>query len=310
MKNYFDKFRGLEGEVDQTSDELEQSNEVVLEVNDPSEKSVLRRIVEGEDLKVNLKFIREDELAAKRIERRLERLGYTWVSTSGGTPCSITLVPSNASSEFRVKHFVENNYDDLMDPILDTGKVRGSDVYLFMALVQHKSSAISPEEKNYLNCIVSAVNYEQINLLDSLVGEINQYVGDNNLSVGTARFNDDWGTNDFKVSFSDLERDIQKRTELLLDLLTTDPMLGRSDLKNYGYDLVIEACKSNTGRWYGDHRGPLSHYVLLESLPEVFSLPKDFVAKHVRDTPEDKVIAAGIINRAYRIEADREPLEI
>jgi hypothetical protein len=310
MKNYFDKFKELESEVDEPSDELEQFNEVVLAVNDPSEKSVLRRIVEGEDLKVKIEFPREDELVAKRIERRLKRLGYELYSSAGGRPCSMSFGQSASSSEFRVKHFVANNYDDLMDPILDTGKVRGSDVYLFMALVRNKTSAISAEEKNYLDRAVSAVNYEQINLLDSLVGEINQYVGDNNLSVGTARFNDDWGTNDFKVSFSDLERDIQKRTALLLDLLTTDPMLGRSDLKNYGYDLVKEACKSNTGRWYGNHRGPLSHYILLESLPEVFSLPKDFVDLHVRENPEDKVIAAGIINRAYRVEADREPLEI
>ena len=315
MKDYFDKFKDLEGEeVKQEKSIDETIDKIVLEANDPREKEVLKQIVDGDDIYITKK---SDDAERDRFRKLMYRLGYQFCSScSDGEGFR----KAEWSPEFLVVDYVKKHYDDLIEPIIDAKEVDQEENYLIMSLVKNKEGKITEEEKTYIAKAIDKKNARisrdtfTIKLWKEVVEDRNEFVEKSDLELEIAKYDPTYGDTDFNVSFEDIDNDGKHRADLLLDLLLKDPLRGRSSLNDECYQLVIAAC-SHYGRWYNLRRNPLVHYYALKEYPKDMKLPRKFV-EGLFDTkrkyaPEvSKVLLSGVIDRAFRIENQSAELEI
>ncbi len=338
--DFFEKFKDIKTE-EKIEENLEK--EVAIGMKDLPAKSILKRIIKGDEFTIILESKnREDSINNDptksykpeliKFEKTLRRIGYTggWAHLSD-KESEFVYRPASFYPENLIVKFAQDNYDKLMEGIFEREKSsQMQDAYLFMALVKNKKEPLTGEEKQHFHKI-----WEKLKLPGPRYALTKTLIdGINNFNKEKKIFSIDFEykniilseANDHRIYFDRLEEDVEKRTKAILELIETDP-LGLDDccaceLTNSGqfvedgWFAILNGATKHHGRWYCLARDPIVHYFVLENLNPKFGMPREYVKEQIAnitskdDQKRSPAKLAGIINRAYRIENERKPLEL
>lgn len=338
--DFFEKFKDIKGE-EKVEKGLEKK--VALTMKDLPAHNILQRIIKGDEFVIVLESknreecIDNDPTKRKRpelvkLEQTLRRLGYTggYAHTSR-EQTELVYSPAPFYSENLIVKFAQDNHDKLMEGIFQREKSSPmQDAYLFMALLKNKKEPLTTEEKLYFHKIWEKLELTgpKYALTKTLIDGINKF--NQEKKILTAKFGYHniilSEANDHRIYFDRFEKDIESRTKAILELIETDP-LGTEDcdareLTNSGqfvedgWFAILDGATKHHGRWYCLTRDPLVHYFVLENLNPKFGMPREYVKKQMAgitskdDHERSPAKLAAIINRAYRIENERKPLEL
>ncbi|GEM_PF-2042594 len=338
--DFFEKFKDIKAE-EKAEEGLEKK--VALTMKDLPAHNILKRIIKGDEFVIILETKNREECIdntpskgkkpeLEKIEQTLRRLGYTGgYAVMSREKSEMVYSPAPFYSENLIVKFAQDNYDKLMEGIFEREKSsQMQDAYLFMALVKNKKEPLTKEEKQYFHKIWEKLKLPgpRYALTKKLIDDINKLNEERKFSSVKFEYKhvNLCEGNDCRIPFSRLEEDVEKRAEAILGLIQTDP-LGAEDccareftnsgqFVEDGWFAILNGATKHHGRWYCLARDPLVHYFVLENLNPKFGMPREYVKEQIAnitskdDQKRSPAKLAGIINRAYRIENERKPLEL
>lgn len=334
MADFFEKFRDVKGEEPKKIEE-QLENKLIFTRDDFDAQKVLQKLLKGEEFEIEFqtRYFQEYQDIYKKGDEKLKRLGFSPQAGSvcPGEPCKIIYRFTNNYPEYLIVKHAEDN--QLMDGILksleiDSRFLPKEDAYVFMALLKNQKEPITAKQTQYFEKIASNLeNNDEYFLIQNLIDDLNNFAKEKNLNIPKLEHRNKkvMDHNVCHFEYSKLEQDAQERARILLPLIENDKLLAntceRCGIANpdsflaHTWFSLLDGAANHHETWYGRERGAIVKYLVLDKLSEKFGMPRDYVDSQFK---HDKtkyfgsggIELAAIINRAYRIESGRKPLEL
>jgi len=326
MADFFEKFKDIKGEEKKIEEQLE--NKLIFKKNNINLLKILQKLQKGE--KFEIEVLTENSEEYYKGDERLKRLGFCPHRSKSipGQHHEIVYGFTNNYPEYMIVKYAENSQQ--MDRILNPKfqeLIPEEDAYLFLALLKNQKSPIRDEQAKYLKNIARhSHRTESYFLMKTLVDELNQFAKEKNLDIKFNHKNKRFIRHDeLHIDYKQLEQDAQERADIILQLVEKDKLLSntckRCGTRNpdkffeHTWFSILDGVASTFETLYGSERAPMIRYLVLDKLSDKFGMPRNFVDSRIDDMTRvyfgrGGIDLAAIINRAYRIESGRKPLEL
>ncbi len=316
MSDFFKKFKDLEGKA-RDEKEVEQ---IVVQANEADVRKLVDGICKGK--KFDITYHPRNHEDFRNFINLMERLGYGLNRIkSAGNDNNKFFYKGNWVSEYIIVKHIEDNYNKITENfVYGSGSFYTENAINFFTLLKNKKDPVTPEETKALEGIIESQNKQFIlvTIPDGFIDDINAFAEKNRLGLKKAEYSrarPDLCNYDTIQKADAAARLKAKRLQEILETDCRDDLIRFPD-EGGTYNFILESC----GHFSGAERlrDYLMQYYFLTNYPSDLKMPIELVNYQlgISKTRDDKrieysgIVAAGIIERAYKIEAERGLLVI